>query len=283
MASAHIPNQPKEVFPIKYMTFNSSCSYAGVANMLEQYGIDTTDRSIAMSMKLPYLFSCKDGVYMAGPMLQSAEWFNLFLHPIGFEMIEKEIPPCQVPEYLKQQNTAMLGLQVSENDKHAVVYIGTQGGKLVFLNNKWEHDPAPAQLTLTEAELLNRIGSSAMVAALVQIAPEPANLHRYMDESIPTIQKNLAEIRDVCSTLKTVGALRSMLNTLFRPLLLDGITMLGLIGKAELANQFSRIQKRFLNALRQEPSTTVVLGEYFPIADLERALDEYIVLIEKNK
>ena len=57
--------------------------------MLEQYGVDATDCSIAMSMKLPYLFSCKDGVYMAGPMLQSAEWFNLFLHPIGFEMIEK--------------------------------------------------------------------------------------------------------------------------------------------------------------------------------------------------
>ena len=55
--------------------------------MLEQYGVDATDRSIAMSMKLPYLFSYRDGVYMAGPMLQSAEWFNLFLHPIGFNTI----------------------------------------------------------------------------------------------------------------------------------------------------------------------------------------------------
>lgn len=268
---------------MKYMTFNSSCSYTGVANMLEQYGVDTTDCSIAMSMKLPYLFSCKDGVYMAGPMLQSAEWFNLFLHPIGFEMIEKEIPAAQVPGYLKQQKTAMLGLQVGENNKHAVVYIGTQDSKLIFLNNKWEHDPAPAQLTLTEAELLSRIGSSAMVAALVQIDPKPGNLHRYMDESIPTIQKNFAEIKDVCSTPKAVGELRSMLNTLFRPLLLDGITMLGLAGETELANQFSRIQALFLNALRQEPSTTVVLGEYLPIADLARAVDEYIVLIERNR
>ena len=104
-----------------------------------------------------------------------------------------------------------------------------------------------------------------------------------MDESIPTIQKNLAEIRDVCSTSKTVGELRSMLNTLFRPLLLDGITMLGLAGETELANQFSRIQALFLNALRQEPNTTVVLGEYLPIADLARAVDEYIVLIERNR
>lgn len=264
------------------MTFNSSCSYAGVANMLEQYGVDATDCSIAMSMKLPYLFSCKDGVYMAGPMLQSAEWFNLFLHPIGFEMIEKEIPAAQVPEYLKRQRTAMLGLQAGENGKHAVVYIGTQDGRLTFLNNKWEHDPAPAQITLTEAELLNRIGSSAMVATLIQIDPKPGDLHRYMGESIPTVQKNLAEIKDVCSVQKTVGELRSMLNTLFRPFLLDGITMLGFIGETELANKFSHIQQTFLNALRQEPGTTVVLGRCLSLAALESAVDEYIALIEKN-
>ena len=96
----------------------------------------------------------------------------------------------------------MLGLQAGENGKHAVVYIGTQDGRLTFLNNKWEHDPAPAQITLTEAELLNRIGSSAMVATLIQIDPKPGDLHRYMGESIPTVQKNLAEIKDVCSVQK---------------------------------------------------------------------------------
>ena len=71
--------------------------------------------------------------------------------------------------------------------------------------------------------------------------------------------------------------------TLFRPFLLDGITMLGLAGETELANQFSHIQKIFLNALRQESGTTIVLGEYLPIADLESAVDEYTVLIERNK
>ena len=80
-----------------------------------------------------------------------------------------------------------------------------------------------------------------------------------------------------------MGELRSTLNTLFRPFRLDGITMLGLAGETELANQFSHIQKIFLNALRQESGTTIVLGEYLPIADLESAVDEYTVLIERNK
>ena len=121
---------------MKYMTFNSSCSYAGVANMLEQYGVDTDDRAIAMGMKLPYLFIHEDGVYMAGPMLQSAEWFNLFLNSIGFEMCETEVPAEQVADYLKQQKTAMLGLQVDETSKHAVVYTGSQDEKLVFLKQQ---------------------------------------------------------------------------------------------------------------------------------------------------
>ena len=33
---------------MKYMTFNSSCAYAGVANMLECFGVDTQDRTIAL-------------------------------------------------------------------------------------------------------------------------------------------------------------------------------------------------------------------------------------------
>lgn len=267
---------------MKYMTFNSSCSYAGVANMLEQYGIDATDRSIAMDMKLPYLFSYKDGVYMAGPMLQSAEWFNLYLRPIGFEMSEKEIPAAQVPEYLKQQKTAMLGLQVEENSKHAVAYIGTQDSNLVFLNNKWEHDPAPAQIILTDAELLNRIGFSAIVATLERVDPMPSNLHRYISESMPTIQKNLAEIKDVCSRPKTVGELRSMLNTLFRPLFLDGITMLNMIDENTLAAEFVKIQQSFLNALRQPADTIITLGDYFSTMDLENLVKKYIHFISNE-
>lgn len=267
---------------MKYMTFNSSCSYAGIANMLEQYGIDTTDRTIALAMKLPYLFAHKNGAYMAGPMLQSAEWFNLFLHPLGFDMIECEIPAIELPKYLKQQKTAMLGLQVSNNDKHAVVYIGTQDSKLVFLNNKWEYDPAPAQLILSDAELSDRIKSSAVVATLVRIDPRKIDLHRYMSQSIPTIQRNLAEIKALCFSPKTVGELRSVLNSLFRPLFLDCITMLKLLGENDLAEKLSNVQQKFLNAIRQNSDTVVVLKDHIPINVLEEVANGYVKLIAKE-
>lgn len=49
---------------MKYMSFNSSCAFAGVANMLQQLGIDVQDRDIALGMKLPYLFVKEDDVYL---------------------------------------------------------------------------------------------------------------------------------------------------------------------------------------------------------------------------
>ena len=40
-----------------------------------------------------------------------------------------------------------------------------------------------------------------VLATLVQIDPKPVNLHRYMDESIPAIQKNLQKSR-MCAALQ---------------------------------------------------------------------------------
>lgn len=54
---------------MKYMTFNSSCAYAGLANLPELYDMDVSDGEIALEMGLPYLFAKVQGQYLAGPML----------------------------------------------------------------------------------------------------------------------------------------------------------------------------------------------------------------------
>lgn len=267
---------------MKYMTFNSSCSYAGVANMLAQYGVDTDDRTIALGMKLPYLFAYEDGVYMAGPMLQSADWFDLYLNPLGYRMVERELAAGEAAHYLKHQQTAMLGLQVDENSRHAVVYTGRQDGKLVFLNNKWEQDPAPERLVLTEAELQGRVGASAMIATLEQTTPRKVDLSGKIKASISVIGQNLSEIRAVCGREETVSALRSKRNTLFRPLLLDGITMLSLLGETELAQRFSALQHSFLTALQRNAEERIRLEDYLPMDTLHSAAEDYICLIEKE-
>ena len=57
----------------KYMHFNSSCSYATLAMMVSEYGIETEDVNIALEMGLPWLFAKEDDVFLAGPNLQGGQ------------------------------------------------------------------------------------------------------------------------------------------------------------------------------------------------------------------
>ena len=93
---------------MKYMTFNASCSYAGLANLLDWYGVDVEDRVIALKMELPYLFAREGRRYLSGPMLQGAEWFDLYLHPIGFTFIERRLEREEVCSFLKDHPPACL-------------------------------------------------------------------------------------------------------------------------------------------------------------------------------
>ena len=264
---------------MKYMTFNSSCSYAGIANMLEQYGVETDDETIALKMNLPYLFSYSNGVYLSGPMLQTAEWFDLYLNPIGYQLIEKNVSADNVDEYLKQQNTAMLGICLEEKGKHAVVYTGIDSNSFVFINNKWENEDSPNEIRLTKEELKKRIEPNVMIATLQQIPAKSINFTPLFHSSISVLRENLNEIIHLCNTKETVANLRSKLNTLFRPLFLDGITMLNLIGETSLAKEFTNLQKALLVALQQEPQQKITLKEYLPIHKLQIAVDAYIQLI----
>lgn len=264
---------------MKYMTFNSSCSYAGIANMLEQYGIDTCDRTIALEMKLPFLFSYCDGVYLSGPMLQTAQWFDLYLNPLGYALEEKILPAEKLADYLKKQRTAMLGIKMDNAGKHAVVYTGVDSEHFVFLNNKWETEEAPIEIRLTTDELMQRTDAEVAVATLRQINPTNVDLAERIATSIPILKANFADIVELCDIEETVGTLRSKLNTLFRPLFLDGITMLSLIGETDLAAEFADRQAELLTALRHAPTDRIMLKDYISIDKFRVSVEKYIELI----
>ena len=74
---------------MKYMTFNSSCSFAGIANMLERMGYAYEDYQVAAGMELPYIVARDNGGYIAGAMLQEKKYFDIFLKKAeGFFVFE---------------------------------------------------------------------------------------------------------------------------------------------------------------------------------------------------
>ncbi len=132
---------------------------------------------------------------------------------------------------------------------------------------------------LTEAGLTARIGTSAVIASLMSIPLGKKDIGDKLINSVDVIRQNLAEIRELCFREETVGTLRSKLDTLFRPLLLDGITMLDLMGMTELAQRFIEVQRQFLNTLRMEPGASVTLGDYISVDALTAAAEEYVRII----
>ena len=68
--------------------------------------------------------------------------------------------------------------------------------------------------------------------------------------------------------------------SLFRAVLLDGLTMLELIGETKLWKRLKSIQKDFLDALRE--NRPLILADCISVKDLSQAIDAYITLISNQ-
>lgn len=265
---------------MKYMTFNSSCSFAGIANMLEYYKIDVSDRDIALGMGLPFLFSKEENTYLAGPMLQSSQWFNLYLNPIGFELKETEVKREDVPYHLSKTERAMLGVRVSPQSKHAVIYIGNDGGHFQFINNKWEHTDEPVQLCLDKDELLSRLDEISAIAELRTVSAHSVDIIPHFRRSCRVLSDLKRDVLDFCSVIREPNEIRSAMNTLFRAVLLDGITMLELCGEESIANSLRTVQSQLMAAVKAgEPA---ILCQKLSMDILLSSVDSYIQLIENK-
>ena len=262
---------------MKFMTFNSSCSYAALANLLEYYGVETSDRDIALEIGLPYLFAREDGGYISGPMLQSAKWYNIYLNPRGFDFREGKVSKERVCEYLRGTERAMLGIRVGENSKHAVIYIGIDDGKLRFINNKKEQSPEPDEFAFTESELMDRLDDTVMVATLAKIAPKSVDTSECFRESCTVLHDLKRDINEFCSQEKSAVEMRAAMNTLFRAVLLDGITMSELIGENEIVNKLKTVQNQLMGAVKA--NTSARLDSLLDLTLLNSAIDDYTALI----
>lgn len=263
---------------MKYMHFKASCSYAALAEMVEAHGIHTEDDQIALEMKLPWLFAKEDGAYVAGPMLQGAKWFNLWLIPRGYIMSEVSLDRESLCPYLRTHRPAMVGIQ-TPHGKHAVVFKKFDGN-YHFFNPTHEGSGEPTELIFCEGDLLSKVNQTTVVGELHATKTPPQDIARYLIESISTIRENYAEIEAFASKTHRPEAYLPMMNKLFRPLLLDSITMLELVHESELAQAFSAIQKDFMAFMRGP--RTGAMEKQVPLKEFYRLTEKYVQLIERQ-
>ena len=265
-------------FVMKYMHFKASCSYAALASIMELNGVDTEDYIIALEIKLPWLFAKEDGAYRSGPMLQGAKWFNLWLLPRGYRMVEKLTAQEALCAYLRSHKPAMLGLQTAQG-KHAVVFTEYDGAYR-FLNPTRENSGEQTELSLSEKELLTSVDRETMVGFVVPAEAEPQDLTPYLSASASVLQENRAAIEAFAAEQHVPEDYPPAMNSLFCPLLLDGITMLELAGETALARELTALQQQFLSFVRgskEEP-----LCRMLSLDRLHDMVEQYAHLIEQQ-
>lgn len=265
---------------MKYMHFNSSCSYTALAMLLEEKGIETEDTEISLEMGLPWLFAKEGDEYLAGPMIQGAQWFDLYLKSKGFYLSEEPVEKNNLPEYLKNHKPCMLGIKRIEiTGKHAVVFY-EYNGRYCFSNPTKEGSGRPTEIVLSKEELLDSVEDIVMVGHLKEQEPQSVNLNKLREESTQVIRDNMSEIETFCTITHKPQEYDEALNKLFRALLLDGITMLELAGESALAEEFKSIQKDFLEFMRGE--RTGILSDAISLDKLSKLAEQYILHIENG-
>ena len=221
---------------MKYMTFNSSCTYAGLANMLMDKGIDVEDYEIALEMKLPFFIERDENGFSAEPLLQSKKWFDIYLNPRGLEMVEDLVNNAEMFDFLQTKDRALLGIRMQNgrNAYHAVVYKGTKEGKADFINNKHEGSPEPDMFEFTKDELINCLRDKTLVGTLKTCAKKEPDLRPLLGQSIQNLNDLQSEFDEFCRLPRTNAEILEKEEGLFRPILLDGPSMMKLLGQNEL-------------------------------------------------
>lgn len=267
---------------MKYMHFNSSCSYASIANLLYLEGVDTEDYKIAKEINLPYLLLKSGGVYEAGPMLQSKEIFDLYLHSAGFEFIEGKHSKDDVIKILKDAGKShMLGVNIAKGNKHAIIFHEYRDDVFSFINNKYEASDESDEFIWTAEELKERLDDETFLAHLEKYEAKKVDMEELLLESITNMGTLKEDIINFSKRVITKQELRESMNTLFRAAILDSVAMFELIEEDGLVERTKALQKEYIGVVK-EGKESLVLEEDMNMSGLVDVLDEWERLMKKN-
>lgn len=267
---------------MKYMHFNSSCSFAGLANLLYFEGIDTEDFVIALAIDLAYLLGKDDASYLAGTMLQSKEIFDIYLNALGYEFIEENYDKDNVLKILEAADkNYMLGVNIAPGNKHAIIFHEYINNRYRFINNKYDDSDEADEFTWTAEELKERLDDETLLAHIKKCDAKDVNMEEPLLKSIENLHALKNDIINFSKREITKQELRESMNTLFRAALLDLETMFLLIEEEKLMKRTKKLQKEYI-AVIKKGKDSLVLEEEMNISSLVDVLNEWERLMKEN-
>ena len=235
-------------FKTKYMHANSSCSYCAISYMMQAFGIDATDIDIVKEINLPLMFEKSENQYNSGFMLQSKKWFDLFLNPRGLELKDVVLDKNSAIAFFKENKNVMIGLKTSQG-KHAVVLVDYNADCFEFFNPTHEGSGEEEYFVLNEETLINSLDNKLSVARIVPCEKKSVDLKANIVESISALSFLKNDLKSFIESNTDRETYHNNLD-LFRPLLLDGLTMMEIVGEANLFPLMKQAQKQLLSFIR---------------------------------
>lgn len=226
---------------MKYMTFNSSCTLAAIANILELMHIEnTSDRELALKCNLPYLFLQEENHFNAGALNQKADIYNYYLKQIGYEFLEDKINKEELIPVLNSHIPCMIGIK-NKKSKHAVVYLGVKDNLLKFLNPHYEIDDEKDFIFLKDEELKSLVDQEIMIGYIKKSAIK--NIDFPYDASLSALEKYKIEMDKFCNVIRSKKEVLDIRDALFRCFAIDLIPMMELIKENELLTLLNEFKK----------------------------------------
>ena len=267
---------------MKYMTFNNSCSFAGVANMLEDFLIDIEDYQLAIEMKVPFIFKFDERWerYISGPMLQEEKYFNYYLQKWSLKLIENEVPKENAVSFLNSlKQKAILGLNISEGYKHAVIYYENKNKEYIFLNNRRRNTNEPKYYKYNSDELKGKLDETVVISYLDK-SPEyfKFDIEKEIKDSVTYLERYRKEVENFCQKEQSVSLLKYAMSTFFRALFLDVYSMMEIIGETKIIEQISKVRSEYLQAMKLNKSLN--LSAYISLDELNSIINQYKEIVE---
>lgn len=288
---------------MKYMTFRNSCVFASIANILESYDLDFSDREVIKEMGNPYIFIKEKNTYKTGPMLQEKLWFQLFLNKYNLIAIEKNVRKDEIIELLERTNNSkdiVLGIKL-DFGKHAVILkevkrevkkdVNNQDYRIekryIFLNNRHEDEKVNNYFEFSKEELLDKLDDYVSYFYIKRKTITQEKLYENklflinkLENSLNVLEELKTEIFKLCYNKLYASEIKISLDTLFRPLLLDGVEMLSILGEDLLKNNFIDIRNNLFLSFKNESS--YFLKDYIDLNLLDESIEMYKDLIKKR-
>lgn len=270
---------------IKYQNLNRSCSYSAIANLMLDFSIDTEDYEILKSIKIPYIFNYldKEDKFIAGPMLQGKKWFDYYLISYGLEFKEIEVQKNKALEcFNANPNRFMVGLNMGNIGKHAVIFEGRQENNYQFLNIKREDSCEPDYYLFDSIELFNKLDDCFLVGWIEETNKSIAlNNKHELKKSVEHIKLYKKAVVDFCSENRNSIELADAKSNLFEAFFLDVFSMMKIINELNLVKKIECIRRDYINAMSTNPEH-LILSDYLKMDEFLKTIDYFQLLVEKE-